>query len=169
MDEQWTPYLIASKIQQITQSGSPYIGSSAGVEESIRVNSAAEKWPDSVLEGVIRKGPMSAAHIKVFDSVLGERRQKRAAEEDQQYRTETVQALANLSRLAEIGAKADEAASRRHLELELANERRHEAISKRLDDLKKPHWSVTPNFLFTVLSAVAAVAAAYFAYLSLTR
>jgi hypothetical protein len=49
---------------------------------------------------------------------------------------------------------------------------RHEAIEKKLEELKagvielkKPHWTVSWNFLFTVIGAVAAVLAAYFAYL----
>jgi hypothetical protein len=60
-----------------------------------------------------------------------------------------------------------------HLEFQRAivkaeiEERRHRKIEQRLEDLKKPHWTVLPNFWITVLSALAAVVAAYFAWKAL--
>ncbi|MGA3007335.1 MAG: hypothetical protein ABSE59_05530 [Opitutaceae bacterium] len=44
---------------------------------------------------------------------------------------------------------------------------RHDEIIGKLEKLKKPHWTVSPNFWITVVSAIAAVLAAYFAYRSL--
>jgi hypothetical protein len=45
---------------------------------------------------------------------------------------------------------------------EVADAKRHDEISRRLEELKKPHWSIVPNFWMTlvilVLTAVAAVA-----------
>lgn len=35
--------------------------------------------------------------------------------------------------------------------MEEANARRHDEISRRLEDLKTPHWSVVPNFWMTVV------------------
>lgn len=73
-------------------------------------------------------------------------------------------------RLAEeIQARSDAITIARHDEAEKANERRHNALTKRLDDLKRPHWSVTPTFWITVISAAAAIAAAYFAWLAIDR
>jgi hypothetical protein len=143
--------MIQDKINQLTQMGSPYIGSSAGVEEMIRVNNVAEAWPDAVLEGVIGRGPRSAAHIQVFAEVLRERKEHRAAIASQTYRKETTAALADL---ANIQTRAEDAAGRRFAD-----------ISRKLDELKKPHWSVAPNFWVTVISALAAVIAAIIALL----
>jgi hypothetical protein len=46
---------------------------------------------------------------------------------------------------------------------EVANERRHGQISVRLQELKKPHWSVVPNFWMTlavlILTAIGIVLA----------
>ena len=52
-----------------------------------------------------------------------------------------------------------------YLSQELAK-RRHNESMKRLDELRNPHWTVQPNFWITVVSAVAAVLAAYFAWLA---
>jgi hypothetical protein len=46
---------------------------------------------------------------------------------------------------------------------------RHTEIQAQLAELKKPHPTVWPNFAFTVISAIAAVAAAYFAWQELHR
>jgi hypothetical protein len=46
-------------------------------------------------------------------------------------------------------------------------EARHREINGRLEDLKRPHWTVKPNFWITVVSAIAAILAAYFAWRSL--
>ena len=48
-------------------------------------------------------------------------------------------------------------------------EERHQKIEGRLDELKRPHWTVLPNFWLIALSAVAAVVAAYFAWLALRK
>lgn len=48
-------------------------------------------------------------------------------------------------------------------------ERRHREVENRLSVLKKSHWTVLPNFWLTAVSAVAAVIAAYFAWLALKR
>jgi hypothetical protein len=56
----------------------------------------------------------------------------------------------------------------RSIELELTK-RRHEELSKKLDELKKPHWTVLPNFWLTAISALAAVLAAYLAWLALRK
>ena len=50
---------------------------------------------------------------------------------------------------------------------EAEEERRHGAVKARLDELKKPHWTVLPSFWLTLISAIAAVAAAIFGYLAL--
>ena len=46
--------------------------------------------------------------------------------------------------------------------LESANIQRHAEISRRLEELKKPHWSIIPNFWMTliilILTAIGAVA-----------
>ena len=39
---------------------------------------------------------------------------------------------------------------------------RHMEIKNRLDELKKPHWTVNPNFWVTVVAAIAGIVAAYF-------
>lgn len=52
-------------------------------------------------------------------------------------------------------------------ERELREESRHQEIRGRLEELKKPHWTVSPNFWVTVTSAVAAIVAAYFAWRAL--
>ncbi|MGD1032119.1 MAG: hypothetical protein ABSA05_13365 [Opitutaceae bacterium] len=66
-------------------------------------------------------------------------------------------------------AEAEAASAIRQAEAEAANERRHKELARRLDELKKPHWSVVPNFWITALSAAGALAAAYFAWLALKR
>jgi hypothetical protein len=44
-------------------------------------------------------------------------------------------------------------------------ERRHHGETKHLlEQLKKPHWTVKPNFWVTVVAAIAALVAAYFAW-----
>ncbi len=43
-------------------------------------------------------------------------------------------------------------------------EERHANIKLRLDELKKPHWTVLPNFWLTLIAALAAVAAAFIAW-----
>lgn len=43
----------------------------------------------------------------------------------------------------------------------------HAETQKKLSELKVPHCTVWPNFIFTMISAMAAVAAAYFAWRSL--
>ena len=44
---------------------------------------------------------------------------------------------------------------------------RHQEIVAHLLELKKPHWSVTPTFWIAIISALAAIGAAYFAWLSI--
>ena len=46
---------------------------------------------------------------------------------------------------------------------------RHSELTQHLDDLKRPHWSVIPNFWITVVSAVAAVVAAVGVWLALLK
>jgi hypothetical protein len=46
---------------------------------------------------------------------------------------------------------------------------RHREIHDRLEELKRPHWTVLPNFWLTAISAIAAVAAAYLAWLALKK
>jgi hypothetical protein len=46
-------------------------------------------------------------------------------------------------------------------------ERRHREVERRLEELKKPHWTVLPNFWLTALSAFAAIVAAILAWLAL--
>ena len=70
---------------------------------------------------------------------------------------------------AEVRVAEQAAAEHRHAVAEEANERRHADLARRVADLKKPHWSIVPTFWFTVISAVAAVAAAYFGWLALKR
>jgi hypothetical protein len=50
---------------------------------------------------------------------------------------------------------------------EEANIQRHNEISKRLDDLKKPHWSIVPNFWITVLISILTAIAVIAAFLAL--
>jgi len=45
--------------------------------------------------------------------------------------------------------------------------RQHREMQVRLESLKVPHWTVLPNFWLTLVSAIAAVAAAIFAWLAL--
>jgi hypothetical protein len=54
-------------------------------------------------------------------------------------------------------------------EREEKEETRHREIHDRLEELKRPHWTVLPNFWLTAISAVAAVAAAYLAWLALKK
>jgi predicted transcriptional regulator len=46
---------------------------------------------------------------------------------------------------------------------EEASARRHDEISRRLEELKKPHWSIVPNFWMTaailILTAIGVIAA----------
>lgn len=44
---------------------------------------------------------------------------------------------------------------------------RHREIQECLEELKKPHWTVNPNFWITLVSAIAAIVAAYFAWRAL--
>jgi len=46
----------------------------------------------------------------------------------------------------------------------VAPEIRHAELVGKLDELKKPHWTVNPTFWIAVVAAIAGVAAAYFAY-----
>lgn len=48
-------------------------------------------------------------------------------------------------------------------------EQRHLEIRGRLEELKKPHWTVLPNFGFTVIGAIAAVAAAVLTWIALRK
>ncbi|HWZ94498.1 MAG TPA: hypothetical protein VNW30_04820 [Opitutaceae bacterium] len=50
---------------------------------------------------------------------------------------------------------------------EADEEIRHKAIADKLDELKKPHWTVKPIFWISVVSAIAAILAAYFSYRSI--
>lgn len=50
-----------------------------------------------------------------------------------------------------------------------ASARRHSDLSSRLEELKKPHWTVLPNFWLTAVSALAAILAAYLAWLALKK
>ena len=52
---------------------------------------------------------------------------------------------------------------------EEVNGRRHIEMTQRLEELKKPHWTVLPNFWFTVVSAIAAVAAAVLTWIAKTK
>ena len=44
---------------------------------------------------------------------------------------------------------------------------RYRSIENHIIGLQKPHWTVLPNFWLTAVSAIAAVLAGYFAWLSL--
>jgi len=44
---------------------------------------------------------------------------------------------------------------------------RHSEIQRQLEELKRPHWTVLPNFWLTFASAIAAVIAAYLGWLAL--
>jgi hypothetical protein len=48
-------------------------------------------------------------------------------------------------------------------------DRKHREIEAHLKALKRPHWTVLPNFWLTVISAAAALIAAYFAWLALGK
>jgi hypothetical protein len=52
---------------------------------------------------------------------------------------------------------------------EFREEQRNQKIEKRLNELKKPHWSVVPTFWLTFLGAVSAALAAWFSWLALKR
>jgi len=43
-------------------------------------------------------------------------------------------------------------------------ENRHTEIKLRLDELKKTHWTVLPNFSLSLIAALAAVTAAFIAW-----
>jgi hypothetical protein len=49
------------------------------------------------------------------------------------------------------------------MDSEAANAKRHEELSRRLEELRKPHWSVVPNFWMTagilILTTIAVIAA----------
>ena len=70
-------------------------------------------------------------------------------------------ALHRINQAAEILRK--ELAAREAIRREQAEEDRQRRLEQRLNELKRPHWTVTPNFWFTVLAAVAALVSAYFA------
>lgn len=53
------------------------------------------------------------------------------------------------------------------VERDKREDERHREIERRLDELRRPHWTVRPNFAFTVIGASAAVAAAIFGWLAL--
>jgi hypothetical protein len=46
---------------------------------------------------------------------------------------------------------------------------RHEKVMRALEELKTPHWTVTPNFWLTMVSAMAAIVAAICAWFALKR
>jgi hypothetical protein len=46
---------------------------------------------------------------------------------------------------------------------------RQQRIEDRLEELKKPHWTVKPTFWIAIISAIAAIVAAYFAWRALPR
>lgn len=46
---------------------------------------------------------------------------------------------------------------------------RNSAVVNRLDELKKPHWSVWANLGIAFISAVAAILAAYFAWVAVRK
>jgi hypothetical protein len=52
---------------------------------------------------------------------------------------------------------------------EKASAQRHEEISRRLDELKKPHWSITPNFWMTAAILILTFIGVVVAILSLHR
>jgi hypothetical protein len=60
----------------------------------------------------------------------------------------------------------ERAAEETRLQVERDSVERHAQLTKRLEQLQKPHWSVVPNFVVTVISAVAAIAATVIAWLA---
>lgn len=50
---------------------------------------------------------------------------------------------------------------------EAVTRRRHDEITTRLAELKRPHWTVLPNFWLTLVSALAAIVAAVCAAIAL--
>jgi hypothetical protein len=52
---------------------------------------------------------------------------------------------------------------------EAASARRHEEISRRLEELKKTHWSTVPHFWMTLAILILTAAAVYLAFLALRR
>lgn len=52
---------------------------------------------------------------------------------------------------------------------EKASAQRHEEISRRLDELKNPHWSITPNFWMTAAILILTFIGVVVAILSLHR
>jgi hypothetical protein len=52
---------------------------------------------------------------------------------------------------------------------EEANAQRHDEISRRLEELKKPHWSTVPNFWMTVAILILTVIGTITAALALRR
>ena len=61
---------------------------------------------------------------------------------------------------------SENASVQRHQELSKRLEELNE-ISRRLDDLKKPHWSIVPNFWFTVLISILTAVGVVAAFLAL--
>ena len=61
---------------------------------------------------------------------------------------------------------SENASVQRHQELSKRLEELNE-ISRRLDDLKKPHWSIVPNFWITVLISILTAVGVVAAFLAL--
>ena len=57
----------------------------------------------------------------------------------------------------------------READIERKAAARHEQLHTQLKELKKPHWTVSPNFWVTVVSACAAIVAAYFAWVAIKK
>jgi len=67
------------------------------------------------------------------------------------------------------GLRAERISIEARIVAEAANQKRHAELASRLAELKKPHWTVNPNFWLTVVSAAAAVVAAYFGWLTVIK
>jgi len=147
MEIAWTSEAIARKVEQITQSASPY--ATSGSEELIRTNSVAEAWPDAVLEGVIRKGPMDYKYVRVCTDVLRQRRDDRAKRAEATFREESKTALARI----------EDGSERRHGASEHSADERLERIVARIDELKKPHAVVKWTLAVAIMAFLAALAA----------
>ncbi len=73
-------------------------------------------------------------------------------------------ALHRINHAADILKK--ELAAREADRREKAEEERNRKIEGRLEELRKPHWTVLPNFWLTTVAAIAAVVAAMIAWLA---
>jgi hypothetical protein len=75
-----------------------------------------------------------------------------------------------LHRISQAAAVVrQELAERDSKRREEEDQKRHARIDAQLSELKKPHWTVLPNFWLTFLGAIAAVVAAYLAWLALRK